>query len=200
MAVTPNYSWPVPVATDYVKDGWEAISDLGNAIDTTVATLGSGLTKINSFTLTGSSGQVITGLEAGSRYRILINAYASVNNEYMNMRFRQGASDVTINYFGGTGYTASSGGVGVYYQVNNGSVLSLARMNNSANIDSFVSIDLFINALQNSAKINMQASADSAYAVFGSFFNNDTATVDGVNIYPASGTFTGKITIYKYQD
>ena len=49
MAVTPNYSWPVPVNTDYVKDGAEAIKDLGDAIDATVFGLPaptSGLTLI----------------------------------------------------------------------------------------------------------------------------------------------------------
>jgi len=37
MAVTPNYSWPVPVDTDYVKDGAEAIKDLGDAVDGSLA-------------------------------------------------------------------------------------------------------------------------------------------------------------------
>ena len=37
MAVTPNYSWPVPVNTDYVKDGAEAIKDLGDAVDGSLA-------------------------------------------------------------------------------------------------------------------------------------------------------------------
>lgn len=36
MAVTPNYSWPTPDNTDLVRDGAEAIRDLGNAIDATV--------------------------------------------------------------------------------------------------------------------------------------------------------------------
>jgi hypothetical protein len=34
---TQYYSLPVPVATDYVKDGWDAIADLGNAVDSAVA-------------------------------------------------------------------------------------------------------------------------------------------------------------------
>jgi hypothetical protein len=38
MAVTPNYNFPIPVATDYVKDGWDAIADLGNAVDTAMFT------------------------------------------------------------------------------------------------------------------------------------------------------------------
>ena len=37
MAVTPNYSWPVPVNTDLVKDGAEAIKDLGDAVDGSLA-------------------------------------------------------------------------------------------------------------------------------------------------------------------
>ena len=42
MAITPTYSWPLPDDTDLVKDGAEAIRDLGNAIDTTVDGLGIG--------------------------------------------------------------------------------------------------------------------------------------------------------------
>ena len=38
MAVTANNSWPVPVSTDYVKNGYQAIDDLGDAIDTSVGT------------------------------------------------------------------------------------------------------------------------------------------------------------------
>lgn len=37
MATTsPNYGWPEPTSSDFVKDGADAISDMGNAIDTTV--------------------------------------------------------------------------------------------------------------------------------------------------------------------
>lgn len=38
MPTTPNYAWPTPADTDYVKDGAAAIRSLGNAIDDTVAT------------------------------------------------------------------------------------------------------------------------------------------------------------------
>ena len=36
MGTTANNNWPTPVASDLVKDGWEAIKDLGDAIDTTL--------------------------------------------------------------------------------------------------------------------------------------------------------------------
>lgn len=38
MAATTNNAWPIPVSTDYVKNGYAAIDDLGNAIDTSVGT------------------------------------------------------------------------------------------------------------------------------------------------------------------
>lgn len=37
MGTTTNYGWPTPVSTDYVTDGWDAIKDLGDAIDTSLA-------------------------------------------------------------------------------------------------------------------------------------------------------------------
>lgn len=60
MAVTPNYNWPVPVATDYVKDGWEAISDLGNAIDTSLFSAVGGIGTWTAYTPT------ITGMTLGN--------------------------------------------------------------------------------------------------------------------------------------
>jgi len=36
MANSPNYGWPEPNDSDYVKNGAEAMRDLGDAIDSTV--------------------------------------------------------------------------------------------------------------------------------------------------------------------
>jgi len=36
MATSPHYSWPEPNDSDYVKNGAEAMRDLGDAIDSTV--------------------------------------------------------------------------------------------------------------------------------------------------------------------
>jgi hypothetical protein len=36
MASTPEYGWPTPNDSDYVKDGAEAMRNLGDAIDSTV--------------------------------------------------------------------------------------------------------------------------------------------------------------------
>ena len=52
---TPNYGWPVPTSTDYVKDGATAIEALGDAIDATVFGLPKGLTLLSTTTLSGAS-------------------------------------------------------------------------------------------------------------------------------------------------
>lgn len=36
MATSPHYSWPEPNDSDYVKNGADAMRDLGDAIDSTV--------------------------------------------------------------------------------------------------------------------------------------------------------------------
>lgn len=36
MATSPNYGWPEPNDTDFVKNGADAIRDLGDAADATV--------------------------------------------------------------------------------------------------------------------------------------------------------------------
>lgn len=49
MPNTTNFSWPTPADTDLVKDGAEAIRDLGNGVDTSFINL-----------LGGTTGQVLT--------------------------------------------------------------------------------------------------------------------------------------------
>ena len=55
MGSTSNYSWPTPEQTDLVKDGWDAIKDLGDAADTTVKAVadGRGLVHIDTQTFSG---------------------------------------------------------------------------------------------------------------------------------------------------
>lgn len=50
---TANNAWPIPASTDYVKNGYDAIDDLGNAIDTSV---GTGLLAWQSYSPTLSGG------------------------------------------------------------------------------------------------------------------------------------------------
>lgn len=120
MAVTPNYGWPVPVATDYVKDGWEAISDLGNAIDTTVAGLGSGLTLVKSQTIgTAVSSVTVTGAFSATydAYKIIISTGVASADSYGKLQL--GAS--TASYDSAFAGTQPSNGATNNANLSNGS-------------------------------------------------------------------------------
>lgn len=52
MALSPNYSWPEPDDTDLVKDGANAMRNLGDAIDSTVFNIESSL--VHPFLLMGA--------------------------------------------------------------------------------------------------------------------------------------------------
>jgi len=105
MAVTPNYSWPVPVNTDLVKDGAEAIKDLGDAIDATVFGLPApvaGLTLINTTTFTGAvshsfgsnASPIFTS--AYRNYRIIVdNGTSTSSDQSLLFRLRDNTTDLT---------------------------------------------------------------------------------------------------------
>ena len=68
---TPINAWPVPVSTDLVKDGAEAIEDLGDAID---ASVGSGLLAWQSYVpvwgSTGTAPALVNGTITGKYCQI----------------------------------------------------------------------------------------------------------------------------------
>jgi len=97
MAITPTYSWPLPDDTDLVKDGAEAIRDLGNAIDTTVSST-TGLVHIK----TVSTGGAVSSINVDdcfsadyNAYRIIFNLAGSSDNRIMDIRLRVGGADET---------------------------------------------------------------------------------------------------------
>jgi hypothetical protein len=74
---TPNYGWPVPTSTDYVKDGATAIEALGDAIDATVFGLGSGALALVKSQVIGTAVSTVAVTAAFSstyrNYKIIIN-------------------------------------------------------------------------------------------------------------------------------
>jgi hypothetical protein len=97
---TPNYGWPVPTSTDYVKDGATAIEALGDAIDATVFGLGSSALVLIKQQTIGTAVSSVTVTNAFSAdydtYLITVSGgTASVNDS--DIRFLLGAS--TTGYY-----------------------------------------------------------------------------------------------------
>jgi hypothetical protein len=99
MGTTTNNGWPTPVATDLVKDGWEAIKDLGDAIDTTLGVYApstSGLTLLNTTSFSGVSSQTFNDVFSTTydNYKIIYAAEAgsTVSN---TIRLRVSGTDAS---------------------------------------------------------------------------------------------------------
>jgi hypothetical protein len=94
---------PTPVATDLVKDGWEAIKDLGDAIDTTLGVYApstSGLTLINTTTFTAVASQTVSNIFT-SAYRNYFLTWESTSpaNQYpFFLLTTAGTPNSTANY------------------------------------------------------------------------------------------------------
>jgi hypothetical protein len=71
MATSPNYSWPEPDNTDLVKNGALAIRTMGNAIDTTMATM---VPK----TIIDAKGDLIAGTAADTAARLAVGTNGQV--------------------------------------------------------------------------------------------------------------------------
>jgi len=98
MPNTTNYSFPTPADTDLVKNGADAIRDLGDAVDTAMNTaLGtkkSGLVLLNTTSFSAVASQSINDVFSSTydSYKILINAVGSTDLT-LNLRFRVSGSD-----------------------------------------------------------------------------------------------------------
>jgi len=204
MAVTPNYSWPVPVDTDYVKDGAEAIKDLGDAIDATVFGLPSGgLTLINATTFSAVASISINNCFSAtySNYKVVVAYTNTLQGTQTNIRFRTlGADDTASNY---AGMCQRIGENGTSYNLVG--FTDLAAVNNANSTTNTLSFDAIspnksaeTNLVGNSLGVMTTGSFNTA-GVIGVLFNL-TTVFDGFTILFAAGTGTGTIKVYGYQD
>jgi len=112
MAITPNYSWPIPDNTDLVKDGAEAIRDLGNAIDTTVDGLPSaGLVHIETQTISAvasvSFNDVFTTEYEAYKIYFRIGPIATTQQDII-FRLRASGTDTTSSLYYQSGLFVTS--------------------------------------------------------------------------------------------
>ena len=207
MAVTPNYSWPVPDDTDLVKDGAEAIRDLGNAIDTTVDGLpGAGLVHIKQVDTGGavSSVSVNDCFSADfTHYKIISNLLGSGANASCNVRMRVSGADNSSTVYhrqtmtaGGTGVTASRPAAVTYFENFGGAIDSASK--NLTIVEIANPFQTEITTAQNilSFDTNAQATISMEQNVYGMTI---TDSFTGFSAIAGSGTLNGVIDVYGYK-
>ena len=200
---TPNYGWPVPTDTDYVKDGAAAIEALGDAIDATVFALptASGLTLINTQTIgTAVSSVEVTGAFSATynNYRIIISGGGGSGDAYLGVRM--GAA--SASYYRATSST-SYAGAPTYNGNSNTSHFNKVGFSNTSL--SYLDCDLqnpftAKNTTLSSRYIDLTAASGGDSGYVGGFLN-DTSSYTAFTILPNAGTLTGgTIYVYGYQN
>jgi hypothetical protein len=198
---TPNYGWTVPTSTDLVKDGATAIETLGDAIDasmnTALGTKKAGLVLLNTTSFSGVASQSFNNVFNATyqNYRLIGNLVHSSAGDNINFRLRVGGAD----------NSTSNSYIRQQYGFDNTTASGTRLTSNTA---------LFINASTTSgsfqseffnpftvAETIVQTTNGYADQIFFSYVrHNQSVSYDGFTLLPNSGTITGTVRVYGYNN
>jgi hypothetical protein len=196
--VTPNYSWPVPTSTDYVKDGATAIEALGDAIDATVFGLGSSALTLIKTQVVGTTVSSVT----------VTGAFSATYDNYL-VTYSNGSSSATTDLFMQLGATTS----GYYWNII-GNFWSASASNSGGAAGSAFSYTggtsstTGANAVVqvNSPFLSKRTVVESTFVVSSGGYKmtgmlDNTTSYTAFNLAPSSGTLTGgTIRVYGYKN
>jgi hypothetical protein len=209
MATTTNYGWTTPDDTDLVKNGADAIRDLGSAIDTSMNTaLGTkkaGLVLLNTTSFTAVATQSINGVFSSdySNYRILISPTTAGTNQQLTMRLRASGTDTSTNYVSNANFNSTATTVSASLNIR-GTDEILVNGGITTGRPAFANIDIF----NPFANLNTGFLINSGNEVSdGSFFYTvnttgilkDTLSYDGFTLIISGGSnISGSLSVFGY--
>ena len=173
MATSPNYSWPEPDNTDLVKNGALAIRTMGNAIDTTMATM----TPKSTYTAKGSIAAA-TGASTPANLSVGNNGETLVADSSTSTGLRY-QNAVTVNY-------AINGGADIWQR---GTSFSITAATPSYTADRWTQ---YFNGTGTVAQETTTIPTGSQYAIklTSTSSNSGIAAyqlVEAANVYPLQG-------------
>ena len=206
MPNTANYSFPTPADTDLVKNGADAIRDLGDAVDTAMNTaLGtkkSGLVLLNTTSFSGVSSQSISDVFSSTyaNYKIVLSNLKQNPYQTISMRLRVSGSDnSTSNYY----HRAIRATATTFDTISANAQSSWDIRATSPNVGMGMAIYDITNPNLTANTImygNITYTDDdvTAMRVFnGGFYFNDTTSFTGFTLI-GSGNITGRVSVYGY--
>ena len=195
---TPNYGWPVPTSTDYVKDGATAIEALGDAIDATVFGLPASALTLVSATTIGTAVASVTVSGAFSAdydaYKIVITN-TTLSSAVSSLLMTLGATSTgyyfttTAGLFSTGAYSNQTAGANAANFVVSGNPNASNVSNDIELVSPFLSAKTFYHA-------NYVNVAGGAGGILSGYLNN-TTSYTAFTLAPNAGTLTGG-TIYVY--
>ncbi len=220
MATTTNFGWSTPDNTGYVKDGALAIRTLGSAIDTSLVDLKGGTTgqvlKKNSNTdmdfvwaLPGALNLIhtetlsaVSSVNIDSKftstyanYLVLANIEQSTSN-IMTIQYRSAGSTISTGYktsFNYTDYTSNAWNV--TSSTSSTSIYNVSSSTDRAFLRMFISDPE--SAEYTKAQINL---TDDTFNLGYNSVYPQTTSIDGLRFFTSTGTMTGTVRIYGYQN
>ena len=204
---TPNYGWPVPTSTDYVKDGATAIEALGDAIDATVFGLGSaGMTLISSTTMTAVSSQILTNVFSSTydNYRVIFTGNGTVNGyNWLGFQLRTGTTTATTNYFSKAMHSDTNTASTTFASANvsNATFLTGSITNGSSAATGFDICRPFLATptdMYGQTQGNFTGNSTYASIFWGT--NTNSTSYNQLVLTPSSGTITGTVKVYGYRN
>jgi hypothetical protein len=205
MPNTTNYSFPTPADTDLVKNGADAIRDLGDAVDTAMNTaLGTkkaGLVLLNTTSFSGVSSQSFNNVFSATydNYEIVFNNVSGAD-QWISFRFRAaGSDDSTSNYMTqalGAVSTTVTGGRSS--SLTNWPFVQYVTANANNNCHTFRISNPFATKgtsafLTQSVNVTNSAAIEIAFRTLGL---NTSTSYDGFTIFGSS--ITGSISVYGF--
>jgi len=199
---TPNYGWAVPTSTDLVKDGATAIETLGDAIDasmnTALGTKKAGMVLLNTTSFSAVASQRVNPFSATyQNYRIVYSATQSASTP-LKLRLASGASVISTSTYRRGGWYISSGGSTASFFGSNAESSVIVQQNSGA-----FTIDIFspFEAAVTHMAYDTVVIDGAGYARISGLGHNTNATsYDGIEFSPDSGTITGTVRIYGYNN
>ena len=201
MGTTTNNGWPTPVATDLVKDGWEAIKDLGDAIDTTLGVYAPstpGLTLINTTSFSAVASQSFNNVFSANydSYKIITQITGSTTIQSLGWRLRASGTDLTSSIYKrndifmlNSSSTVNGGSGTGDASVSISNVISTYRESTFMDITNPFNTQRTVFAVSNNG---------AEYSIWKNGYVNDVLSYDGFSLTPQSGTITGSVSVYGY--
>jgi hypothetical protein len=207
MPNTTNNNWPTPADTDLVKNGADAIRDLGNAIDTTLGVYSPvtpGLTLINTTSFSGVASQALpanTFNSSYANYKIILTINTPTADAAIYLKMRASGTDNSVNYYWGALGITSAGTTtnDIGNNVTSGFLINAVDSNSPAE---FYMTDITLGTPFTNTKTTIifpyvgLTAAGALLSRYGSGWHDVTASYDSVNIIASSGNITGNIRVY----
>jgi hypothetical protein len=201
MPNTTNYSFPTPADTDLVKNGADAIRDLGDAVDTAMNTaLGTKkamgvLLSTVSFSAVASQSVNDVFSATYQNYRVIIFNTAASTAANTQFRFRVAGADDTNSVYELRLFEYVSNTIQGYDTAtrNYATVMDYGTSVTSAVIDIFNPF----NAAPKTANLH---SFRSSKSVHGGFQFTNSTSFTGFTLIASSGTMTGTVRVYGYNN